>query len=191
MDWKKTLIKIGAFILTLLLLLGLAFGTVLLFDSISKPYEIYLTKSDCISLFGVTPLEFLHTELEFYDETGDFREESSLDQDGNLILCISKKQCKKWLKTDWLVGFEKNYDKENFYVSSDYTELKIYVPSDIEAGSEEYKEFWSQVSTIKLKLSIIHWLNETPLEQIRIKYTEIDGSTGEILYDGYIYFTEK
>lgn len=187
MDWKRILIRIGAFVLTALLLLGLAFGTVLLFDTISKPYEIYLSKSDCVALFGVTPLEFLHTELEFYDETGDFRDESSIDADGNLKLCVSQRQRKKWLKTDWLVGFEEQYDKEQFYVSSDYTEFKIYVPSDMDVTSEEYKKFWSQVSTIKIKLTIIQWLNDVPFDQISFKYTEIDASTGDILYIGYFY----
>lgn len=187
MDWKRILIRVGAFILTILLLLGLAYGTVFLFDTITKPYEIHLTKSDCISLFGVTPMNFFDTEFEFYDETGDFRKESNIDEDGNLTLCISQRQRKKWLKTDWLVGFEEQYDKEQFYVSPDYTELKIYVPSDMDATSEEYEKFWSQASTIKIKLTIIHWLNDVPYDQISIKYTEIDASTGDILYDGYIY----
>ena len=159
----------------------------LTYSSWELPYE------NCMYLFQVTPEEFMNTEFEFYDETGDFRKTAYINKNGNLVLLLSSKQQKAWINSEWLSGFSEYKDKKPFFVSSDLSELTVYVPPTIDPEGEYYQNIWDQVATIHEKIATIHTLSDAlygteTSYTASLKYTIVAETSGEVIHVEYIPF---
>lgn len=180
---NKKAIKIAIFIFVSILVLA---ATYFIFYYFIETYSTSLDPVSCMLLFGVTPEEFMETEFEFYDETGDFRKKAYIDENGHLVLVLTRWQRKAWRNTEWLSGFSEYPDKQPFSISSDYSELTAYIPTDIDPNGEEYQSILEQAETIVNKMALIRIFDGVPAEYVYTKYSVIDSSTGEVLYTQYV-----
>ena len=153
------------------------FGT-LIYVKHFRDLEINLTPIGCQRLFGISPEEFFDTELEFYDETGDFRPKSRIDENGDLVLVLSPNQQKKWRESEWLSGFPEVVNDSKFEISSDLCTLTYYFPT-VNLEDEEIEPLFM---TILTKMTVIHLLDGKDYREISIQCVEKDPITGEILY---------
>ena len=181
---KKKLYRILAIICFSIGTIGLiislyCFGTII-YVKYFRDFEIGLTPAGCQSLFGVSPEEFFDAELEFYDETGDFRPKSRIDEYGNLILVLSPKQRKKWRESEWLSGFPEVVNDSKFEISSDLCTLTYYFPTEY-LEDEEFQPLAQKMYLIQDKMTIIHFLDGKDHSEISIQCIEKDPITGEVL----------
>lgn len=58
----------------------------------STNYMYSLTPADCEQIFGVLPQQFKSTYFPFYNQYGDLRLKSSVDENGNLIIALDSNQ---------------------------------------------------------------------------------------------------
>ena len=179
---KKKLYRILAIICFSIGTIGLiislyCFGTII-YVKYFRDLEINLTPIGCQRLFGISPEEFFDTELEFYDETGDFRPKSRIDENGDLVLVLSPNQQKKWRESEWLSGFPEVVNDSKFEISSDLCTLTYYFPT-VNLEDEEIEPLFM---TILTKMTVIHLLDGKDYREISIQCIEKDPITGEILY---------
>ena len=142
-------------------------------------FTMTLSREGCLIIFGVTPEEFLETELEFYSETGDFRTHALVNKNGKLVCSVSRAQLIVWKK--YLSDFSEYPEKEPFVISSDYKKLDVYISSSIAPNSKEYDAIWQEAEKIFTRLWLLQCINFTPSSSTYVTYTVIDKDTGEIL----------
>lgn len=142
--------------------------------------ELYLPPKHCMYLFGVSPEEFMNTDFEFYDETGDLRKRSYIDESGALILRLTRYQAQMWKKTEWLSGFSEYPDKKPFSISSDFKELTVYLPHGTDPNGEEYQSILTQAKTIFQKMAVLQLIDGVPTEDVGMQYIVVDEETGEV-----------
>lgn len=148
--------------------------------------ELYLPPKHCMYLFGVSPEEFMNTDFEFYDETGDLRKRSYIDESGALILRLTRYQAQMWKKTEWLSGFSEYPDKKPFSISSDFKELTVYIPSGTDSEGEKFQTIIKQVATIFQKMSVLQLIDGIPAEYVGMEYFVVDEETDEVLTYQYV-----
>ena len=145
-----------------------------------------LPDQHCMYLFGVSPEEFMNTDFEFYNETGDFRKKAYISENGELMLPLSRYQAQAWKKTEWLSGFSEYPDKKPFSISPDFKELTVYIPSSTDPEGEEYQSILKQVDTIFQKMAVLQLIDGIPTEDVGMQYTVVDEATGEVFGSQYV-----
>ncbi len=144
-------------------------------------HTLTFTSDACVNLFGVSIQEFMEKEFEFYNETGDFRKNAQVDENGELTITLSKIQMLNWKNTKWLSDFSEYPEKDPFVISSDYKKLDVYISSDTDPESDEYQAILQEGLRIIARLDILQTANGVPDAFSYIEFTVIDKDTGEIL----------
>ena len=191
--WKKIIS-----LMTLsLILVALSVGYHLYRDYRNNSLYIIAPEGPCINLFGCTPSEFFDKEMEFYQETGDFRKNASLDKNGNLHLVLSPKQLKAWRNSKWLTAFEELQNHPYIQLSDDLTCVTVSVPNSVESLPQaELEELERTLNFVFTKIEMIRLLDGVAPEDIATQYIEIDTLTNEIVtsfemsYSAYIDYKE-
>lgn len=178
---KKRLILCG-----IILVLGILI--IIAMNLFIPAFDYTCTPEGCINIFGVSIEEFMNTELEFYDETGDFRKNARIDENGQLIVTLSQYQVYAWKKSDWLSDFSKYPEKEPFVISSDYKKLDIYISSNVLPSSQEYEAITDEADKIILRMGTLQLLDGLEHKDIVVLYTVINKDTDQILYQENIDF---
>lgn len=144
-------------------------------------HQFTVLAANCIVTFGCSPEEFFDKEFDFYETTGDFREKAYIDEDGNLVLCISRKQAKAWRDSEWLSGFPELQDRTDIEISEDFKTLTAYFsPEEYEADNSQEKD--ALICSIFDKMAFIQMIDNWPQNKVHITYIEKDSVTGEILW---------
>ena len=187
--WKKIIS-----LMTLsLILVALCVGYIIYRNYRDNTLYITAPEGPCINLFGCTPSEFFDKEMKFYQETGDFRKNASLDKNGNLHLVLSPKQLKAWRNSKWLTAFEELQNHPYIQLSDDLTCVTVSVPNSVESLPQpELEELERTLNFVFTKIEMIRLLDGVAPEDIATQYIEIDTLTNEIVtsfemsYSAYI-----
>ncbi len=140
----------------------------------------------CELLFDCTPTDFFEKEFSFYEETGDFREDSYVDSRGWLMLIFSEEQGKKWAQTDWLKTFPEIADYPEIEISENLNKITIYT-TDGKASEDAYYA----VDKVLAKLDMLKYFSDVPEKNNYTTIYEIDSKTGEVLSQEKYYHGPK
>lgn len=80
------------------------------------------SERDCLLLFDCTSSDFFDKEMDFYEETGDFRKNARINGEGNLEIHLDEKQMIAWKESAWLNVFN---DIENCPYANLSTNLSV------------------------------------------------------------------
>jgi len=80
------------------------------------------SERDCLLLFDCTSSDFFDKEMDFYEETGDFRKNARINGEGNLEIHFDEKQMIAWKESAWLNVFN---DIENCPYANLSTNLSV------------------------------------------------------------------
>lgn len=161
--------------LSLILLICACIAVIIYFSVINHPTErIILSKDMCNSIFKCTPTEFFDKDFDFYKKTGDFREKSYVDNSGNLIWVITKKQREALLESSEINSFADIKRLGSAQISLDYKKITVYAPFEIDYFKEDHDEFWKTVYDTLHRLFLVQNLNGTPYEDIYVDMTYYD-----------------
>lgn len=160
--------------ITLLLLICVCIAIAVKLTIPSLDHTFTINDYACTKIFDCTPSEFFDRDLDFYEKTGDFREKSYIDENGSLVLVVTKKQGKLWLKTKWLNSFVELEELVNAQINSDGTKMTIYISPETKKGGEKFDECVELLLIASYKLAIIQTLNGAPIGDVFVELTEID-----------------
>lgn len=131
-----------------------------------------ISPDGCMTLFDKTPKEFISVADTFFQWTDNFAEAAILDEDGFLLLTLSEKSQNEW-KEAWQPYLDKAEACSRITISTDYTEIAV-------AGFKETIAEDLITSRTACHACIINlFLKHHNFENIKIKYTIIDGKTNE------------
>ena len=137
---------------------------------------IEIDNKECTYLFGCSIEEFFDKEMEFYDETGDFREQAYVKENGKLVIPLTQTQKKKFRKSDWLNDLTID-DKPYIKVENGNLTVKIYIDADIKnkISDESFiKDCRLSVNHLFAKIWIMNLLDGIPYDENVILYVEYD-----------------
>ena len=176
--------RLGLRILITVILISLIIIPWDFFTFMFSPHITYtFSAKNCERLFGVTPQEFETTYLDLYRETGDLREKAYV-KGNTLQLTLTRREERALRKSKWLSGFKEYKDGKMFSISRDFKEITAYIPKD--QTYEMEKDMESRLDAILNKIEFIQVMDNIPVGECAIKYTEVDATTGEILHTEYI-----
>lgn len=163
--------KLAVKIISVLLVILMTLFTVAcdMFSFGTSTYEI--PPVTCKSYFGCAPAEFIYNDFDFYETTKDFRKNSTVDSQGNLVLTLNRKQKDAWLQSGMLTDFSKY---ENIEVSSDYKTITVY------AFPETAYNTISDAAIVLDKCCMIQKLNG--ISTYQIQYNIIDATNDKVIY---------
>lgn len=129
------------------------------------------------ALFGLKPTEFLETYIKFYDTCEDFRDKASIDDNGNLVLRLSREQKQAALdfyrfdpdKFDDVPGVDVADDYTGFTITGDRETVKNAI-----WGNFKFATFCN--------LGFRQLFSGEDPETISVTCTIIEESTGKVIY---------
>ena len=130
-----------------------------------------------LALFGTNPEDFFKIDRDFYSDCEDFRKHAKIDENGNLVLKLTKSQENALLKAEDS-NIEKTKKNPGIIILDDYSE--IIVTGDREQIADIlWNEF--DILTITDMANRQLFSGKNPSE-ISIKVTVIESISNEILY---------
>lgn len=149
---------------------------------------VELNTINCNDLFGCTVAQFMDTELDCYDETGDLRKYAIIDQFGTgtfLRLSLPSKVCKRILNTDWIRAAEEIRTAPEISLSEGYKTVTVTV------SAEQYDAFWDAneqtVQTVVSKAMFAQVLQGMEPGRIYVTLKLADADSGEV-FDSETYY---
>jgi len=158
---------------------------------------VHLTGDEaaCLDLFGCTPEEVLKQDLEIFEEIGDFRGRSYIDEQGIFHIILTREQVDKWLESEWLLDVPIPEDLSNpeklitdIEISSDCKNLTYYCSEKewANASDDDWQTIEAYINKIYNRMVIFQILSGIPYNEIQVVYREIDTDTGEIAHENIL-----
>lgn len=146
---------------------------------LSKTHTKYvLPPNICVALFSFEPEEFFNIEFSFYTSENDFRQNASIDKDGNLVIWLTEKQKEVWRnENSWGYNLETLQNSENIEISDDYTKVIVNCYEETATGDIVCLAFGHK------SLGIEQLLSGKEPKSININIILRDGVTGETVYN--------
>lgn len=138
--------------------------------------EFVFTPEECERYFSVTPTEFFNEYFPFYDDIGDFRENSYVDKNGDLIVGITADQ--KEIICEFYEPFIITAKELGIKISEDYYHVSFEGYREDVSAMVEKMPF----STL-YALRIAQLMNGTAPRDVKVTFTFVDGKTGETVYE--------
>ncbi|MBP3368868.1 MAG: hypothetical protein J6L71_05490 [Clostridia bacterium] len=153
-------------------------------------FSIDMHPINCEYLFGCTPDEFISGKVNLPAEVLSLRKNAYIDENGKLILCYSYLQQYRIRKSEWLKKFPELDEWACISLAEDYSSITITVTPEMRNyDSGKLNELEEALHAIYVRIRHIDILNDEQSLERDIKYKEIDGVTGEILFEDNIIFT--
>ncbi len=170
---------------------ALAVYTVFFAPYISVPCHA----SSCEYVFGCTPAELVTADLDVPDELSFLRKSSYVDGRGNLIFDLTRWQYHKLKGSEWIKDFTELKEWSCVSMSEDYYRITVTVTPEMRAyDNAELGELEYAVNAALGRIRFIDMIkypDEKDFYQKLILYREIDGVTGEMLFEDYVIITRK
>ena len=170
--------KSYAFIInvTLLLLICACIAVIIHIVVLNQPYSVAISESVCFGLFDCTPSEFFDKSFDLYEETGDLREKSYVDERGNLMLIITEKQRKKLLKTNWINSFDELESLVKIETTSDCRQFTMYLTEETQVGGRKEDQVYFYFNKALAKMILTQLLNKIPESELFIGVTQFEAN---------------
>lgn len=158
---------------------------VYIYDAFFRTYFEYTIEPETVEvLYGYTVDELLSTNVDLYDDIGDFRKNSIIDDNGNLVIKYTKLQAHTLKNSEWITDFEQLEKITHTDVSDDYKSILIYITPEMKRYTEEeWISYENKVSSVFLKITMYQMVNRVPNDKRTISYKVIDQDAGIVLYD--------
>lgn len=159
-------------------------------DPYSYVFNVKLADYHCIGLFGCTSEIFFELELDLFEQIGDFRARSYIDQYGYLQLNFTKEQRDKLLESEWLWDFslpESLSEPEKLMmdieINSDcnFITYRYSLSAMLNASNDYIYKMQAHYQSIVSKLYVIQTLRGVPYHEIQMTVCEIDTDTGNFV----------
>lgn len=131
-----------------------------------------------LAFFGRNPEDFFDTYYDYYDECEDFRERAKINENGNLVVKLSKEQEEVFLKS-CDSQFEELKKIDGVYISDDYDLLTIT------GNREEVAEIIANELSVLTVFDLANHqliVNKINPEEIFVEFRIIDDNTGKAVY---------
>ena len=148
-------------------------------------FELYIPSHWCVFLFDCDTENFQNLDTELADEVFGLQRKVRLDEDGDLIISLSKFQFNQLKKSDWLTSF-KELENTCLEVSADYSTLTL------NASQQIVKELWdsperinNMIASTMYKMYYIQLLDGISIYNTSIQYIAKNIETGETVVTEY------
>ncbi len=148
-------------------------------------FELYIPSTWCNFLFDCDSENFQNTNTDLSDEVFGLQRKVKVDEDGDLIISLSKFQFNQLKKSDWLTSF-KELENTCLEVSADYSTLTL------NASQKIVKELWdsperinNMIGSAMCKMYYIQLLDGISIYNTSIQYIEKIVETGETVVTEY------
>jgi len=155
---------------------------------------VHLTGNEagCLDLFGCTPEEVLKQDLAIFEEIGDFRGRSYIDEQGVFHIILTREQVDKWLESEWLLDVPIPEDLSNpeklitdIEISSDCQSITYYCSEKerANASADDWQTIQVYLENIFNRMTIFQILSGVPDGERQIVYRIIDIDTGAVAHE--------
>lgn len=187
MNGNRNLISKILFCVILLAILSFV-GYLIYLDTLTV---VELSTLECNDLFGCTVAEFMDTELDCYEETGDLRKYALIDQFRTstfLRLSLPRGVCKRILNSDWIRATEEIQKASEISLDESFKTVTVTVSID------QYDAFWDAneqtVQSVVSKATFAQVIQGMKPGMIYVTLKVVDAESGEVLDSETYYYAE-
>lgn len=176
--------------------LVLAVCTLVAYVVFFAPYiSVTCHAGSCKCVFGCSASAFATSSTDLPDGLSFLKKNSRVDGMGHLILDLTRWQYHKLKSSQWIRDFTELEEWPCVSLSEDYYRITVTVTPEMRAyESAQLRELQNAVNAALSRIRFIDMINypdEKDFYQKFILYREIDGVTGEILFQDYVVITRS